>query len=195
MVQVYSSYNPISLSSLWKPELMIDEFGGWEPNFSKWNSQTPNFHLITLWKVPIPRIFCRHWISSRQHRSCWGHRRWFGPHSCGMYYGSATHKVMAEKKFFLAYPSTSMGQKPWIFAIVTRWYIGFIKMRGVAGHTSFFIAYLCPSKTQCAILMIAYLLAHQWPLFACLGKGCDQCTAMSAGVIYQHTWTNSSSMP
>ena len=37
-----------------------------------------------------------------------------------------------------AYPSKSMGKKPWFFAIVIRWCIGFIKMRGVAGQTSFF---------------------------------------------------------
>ena len=48
MDQVYSDYNLISLSSLWKPELVTYEeilkFGGWEPTLSKWNSQTPNFH-------------------------------------------------------------------------------------------------------------------------------------------------------
>ena len=44
----------------------------------------------------------------------------------------------AAEKSFLAYPSTPMGKKLWIFAIVIGWCIGFIKMRGVAGHTIFF---------------------------------------------------------
>ena len=62
---------------------------------------------------------------------------WLVPSS---YIGPKWHipEMALQKKSFLALPSTPLGKKPWFFAIVTGWCIGFIKRRGVAGQTSFF---------------------------------------------------------